>query len=390
MMTLTEKEPDSHALGKNRPLRIRLVLTQKGWIFEKFAARLAENLPHWNVDVEVAQQACPKADFNHWMVYLDTLEHTDEDLALRSTMFITHVDRPAKLTVLKKRMATTEMGFCMSRMTVDDLVARGLDRTRLCFITAGHDGLIKPRRIKVGITSRLRPDGAKREDILLEAARMTRLDAFQFEIIGAGWEKVIPQLEAAGAAVSYFPGTADSRADYRTNLERVPQFDYYLYMGFDEGSLGLLDALAAGVPTIVTPQGFHLDIAHGITFPIRDAGELREVFRNIQAERQARVNSVARLTWDNYARGHALVWRAILNGRRDEIPQLLESQPEVSAGVGTGSDPAPKTQYPVRWALKKGALYSDFSFLLRHYLGFKRYWRMINLGRIMTGRKPRS
>ena len=369
-------------------MRVRLVLTQKGWIFEKFAARLAENLPHWNVDVDVSRDVCPEADFNHWIVYLDTLEHTDEDLALRSTMFITHVDRPAKLTVLKKRMATAEMGFCMSRMTVDDLVARGLDRKRLCFITAGHDGLIKPRRIKVGITSRLREDGAKREDILLDAARMTRLDAFQFEIIGPGWEKVIPELEAAGAAVSYFPGTADGRADYRINLERVPQFDYYLYMGFDEGSMGLFDALAAGVPTIVTPQGFHLDIEHGITFPIRDAGELREVFRNIPAERQARVNSVARLTWDNYAKGHALVWRAILNGRRDEIPQLLESQPEVSAGTVSRSGGPLKTQYPVRWALSKGALHFDFALLLRHYLGFKLYRRVINAGRIMTGRSP--
>jgi hypothetical protein len=380
----TQYEPS--AAGQQRSLRVRLVLIQKGWIFEKFATRMAENLPHWNVEVDIGPKACPEADFNHWMVYLDTLDHTDEDLAMRSTMFITHVDRPAKLTVLKTRMATTEMGFCMSRMTMDDLVARGLERKKLCYITAAHDGVMKPRRIVLGITSRLRPDGAKREDILLDAAREMPMDSFHFEIIGRGWEKVIPQLEAAGATVRYYPGTDDGKADYQTNIERVPQFDYYLYMGFDDGSMGFFDALAAGVPTIVTPQGYHLDVKDGITFPFKNAGELKGIFQQITAQRKARIQSVARLTWDNYAKGHALVWRAIWAGRTEDIPSLLAQHQEISSGVASEPLLTKQTKYEVKWAWNRNAMYMDVVYLLRNYLGYTKYKRLLRMIKTVTGR----
>ncbi|MGA2863111.1 MAG: glycosyltransferase [Verrucomicrobiota bacterium] len=373
-------------VSEEQPLRVCLVLGDKGWIFEKFAVRLAENLSHWNVNADISEKASAAADFNHWMVYLDTLTRSDEDLSLRSTMFVTHVDRPAKLAVLKRRLEQAEMGICMSRMTVEDLVARGLDRRKLCFITAGHDGAIKPRRIKLGITSRVRPDGAKREDILLDVARMMRLEEFHFEIIGRGWEKVIPQLEAAGATVTYFPGTDDGQADYRINIERVPHFDYYLYLAFDDGSMGFFDALAAGVPTIVTPIGYHLDVKGGITFPFGNAAELRDVFQKILGERRARADSVARLTWDNYARGHALIWRALLEGRRDEIPALLQDGSVVSAGAAKADSPC-QPRYSLRWAMNRSALYADACLLLRRYLGFKCYGLLLNLGRIVKGRR---
>jgi len=47
--------------------------------------------------------------------------------------------------------------------------------------------------------------------------------------------------------------------DYEVYKELIPTLDYYLYVGKDEGQMGFIDALAAGIPTIVTPQGFHLD-----------------------------------------------------------------------------------------------------------------------------------
>jgi hypothetical protein len=69
--------------------------------------------------VDISEEASAAADFNHWMVYVDTLTHSDEDLSLRGTMFVTHVDRPAKLAVLKRRLEQAEMGICMSRMTLE-------------------------------------------------------------------------------------------------------------------------------------------------------------------------------------------------------------------------------------------------------------------------------
>ena len=54
-----------------------------------------------------------------------------------------------------------------------------------------------------------------------------------------------------------------------------------------------LDALAAGVETIVTRQGFHLDIEDGITHGFLTGPELIEIFRELGQRRARLVNAGA-------------------------------------------------------------------------------------------------
>jgi hypothetical protein len=98
----------------------------------------------------------------------------------------------------------------------------------------------------------------------------------------------------------------------------VPHFDYYFYPGLDEGSLGTLDALSAGVKTIVTTQGFHLDIPNGITHGFWEYEELRDIFEGIARDRRGRVDMARRLTWTKYAERHVAIWASLLS--RDEVP----------------------------------------------------------------------
>lgn len=348
------------------PLKVCLVLKDRGWILEKFANRLVENLPHWNVEAHIAPQPSLSVGINHWMLYCDV----ERIKGSRNTLSVTHVDRPAKLHLLKERLKKSDMAICMSRMTVEELVARGIDRQKLCFITPAHDGLVRPRRIVLGITSRLRADAAKREDFLIEVARRMRLDAFHFEIIGAGWEGIIPLLESAGATVQCYPGTNDGAADYKLNLERVPNFDYYLYLGFDEGSMGFLDALAAGVPTIVTPQGFHLDVNSGIAHAFSDAAELGAILEEIARQRQERINSVANLSWNEYARQHALVWRAILAGESADVSRLLHEKTVYSTPLPEDPDAGALLKRIRFWTnTNLPALRDDFLMLWEWYMG---------------------
>ncbi len=319
---MSDTKPIGAPPESSERLRVRLVLNDRGWIMEKITRRLAENLPEWNVDATIDTQPSMHADINHWMLYGDMRGQ----LHGKTTMLITHVDRWLKTYLVKQRLQRMDLGICLSRMTLEQLVLCGAPRDKLCYITPAHDGLVKPKRIVIGITSQIRPDGAKREHVLVEMAHSIRLDLFHFEIIGPRWEGVISHLEAAGATVRYSSG-ADNNAGY-VNLvhERLATFDYYLYMGWDEGSMGLLDALAAGIPTIVTPQGFHLDIPDGITHPFATAAELADILRDLAAQRQRRIDGVSGLTWKEYARQHALVWRALVGQRRSEISDLLHSQ----------------------------------------------------------------
>jgi hypothetical protein len=239
---------------------------------------------------------------------------------------ITHVDSFWRLRMVRKALHTTDFGICLSKDTLNFLAEKGVPAQQLRAITPGYDGDIKPRRVVIGLTTHLYPNKCKREDVLLEVCQKRRLDDFRFVIFGNGWEPVLPVLLDAGAEVEHTPGTQDYLADYQKIKAAVPFFDYYLYMGLDEGSMGILDALAAGVPTIVTPQGFHLDIPGGITNPFWDACQLGEIFDRIVAQRRQRVESVSKRSWHTYAQEHARIWHALIDGEKMENPEAL-SQP---------------------------------------------------------------
>jgi glycosyltransferase involved in cell wall biosynthesis len=325
---------------------------------------LAENLESWGVQATIADGPGEDVDINHWMLYIQPWSFyfpapgffTADWSPGRSkhTAMITHVDDPLKLRIVKEAMGKVlDAAICMSRGTMAELVSFGIDPARLTWINPAHDGAIAPRRIVIGITSRLYPDGRKGEHLLLQVAESIRLDAFTFVILGDGWDDVAALLRNSGAEVELGGETGG----YAEILRRLPSFDYYLYLGWDEGSMGTLDALAAGVRTIVTPQGFHLDLDGGITHAIRTAADLRQVFQGIASERQARVDSVKHLTWPEYARQHAEVWRAV----RDHRPLKVDGSSEIAA-LGVAAS---------RQRLWKRALKSDF---LGSFIESRTFW----------------
>lgn len=304
------------------PGHVHLVVTpdNKSWIIEKMASRLASHAPEFGYRVTSGDAEDPAADVNHWMswAFANVAHRTP------ATMLITHLDDPYKVALVKSELSSgVDVGIALSSHTCDMLVAAGVAPASLAYAIPGHDFAAAPRRIVIGITTRLYADGRKREAMLTELARNMRLDRFRFEIFGAGWDNVVPQLEAGGAEVAYWPGTEDFRADYAELSSRISGFDYYLYLGRDEGSLGTLDALAAGVKTIVTPQGFHVDLPGGITHAVWSQDDLERTMAQLAADLDRRCEAVAGLTWKAYAQAHAIIWSAVVEGRKGDIAREL-------------------------------------------------------------------
>jgi hypothetical protein len=129
--------------------------------------------------------------------------------------------------------------------------------------------------------------------------------------------------------------------DYNVIRTAVPKFDYYFYSGLDEGSLGTLDALSAGVKTIVTRQGFHLDIPNGITHGFWDYDELKAIFEEIVLERRERIQFARCLTWTRYAHRHLDIWSSLIE--RNSLP--------VADDLDVRADAFQKRRYPVKGAL---------------------------------------
>jgi hypothetical protein len=289
-------------------MRVRIVCYEDcdQWILVKFANKLNEELRALSIDSDVANFPDPKADINHHIIYY----HFDCTKNPIDTLMITHIDSVDKTKRIKRQLAAADMGICMSLQTVEQLAASGIPRDRLCYVNPAHDNVIKPRKTVIGLTTRLYSDGRKKEDYLLRIAEKINADDFSFKIMGNGWQSIVDRLLQMGFSVEYF-----SEFDYDTYVSLVPSFDYYLYFSSDEGSMGFVDALAAGVKTIVTPQGFHLDAPGGITHPINSMRDTIAALEKISQERRMIAATVSRWTWGDYARKHLGIWEFLMEKR---------------------------------------------------------------------------
>ena len=122
--------------------------------------------------------------------------------------------------------------------------------------------------------------------------------------------------------------------------------------------MGFVDALAAGVKTIVAPQGFHLDAPGGITYPVKSFADLADAFDDIAEKKVCRVAAVADWTWDAYSQQHAAIWRALAAG--ESLPATPE---ENQRCVSVGS---------VRWKFLRHSLWRRRQRLKRKFTHFKK------------------
>jgi hypothetical protein len=307
-------------------VRVRIVSYEDVdlWILGKFARRLHENLRLQGVDADIANTPDPTADINHHIIY-SYYDGTKSSPDTVDTVMITHIDNDQKLDMVRQQLANADMGICMSRETLEQIVRQGVPRHKLCYVSPAHDEKIRPRRKLIGITSKVQPTGCKREQMLDELANHISGDDFQFFIMGSGWSPIVESMRKRGIEVEYH-----EHFDEKIYLSRIPLLDYYLYLGQDEGSMGFIDALQAGIPTIVTPQGFHLDAVQGITHPFNELDELLRIFDEIAEQKNRLYRAVETWTWPRYAQKHVAIWSYLLRRKHAE-PVSVDQMPELKS-----------------------------------------------------------
>jgi len=297
-------------------MRIRIVCYEDvdAWILGKFALKLSGCLNNKGIDTDIAKTPDTKADINHHIIYYNYNGlRTNLD-----TIMITHIDQQWKTEKVKMQLKNAEMGICMSQSTKKQLIDEGLPKSKLCYINPAHDSVIIPRKLIIGILSKTHADCRKKETLLKDICKRISFLDYKFVIMGMGWQQIVDELRNLNFDIEYY-----NEFNYDVYKNLVPRLDYFLYFSFDEGSMAFLDALAAGVPTIVTPQGYHLDAKKGITYAIDDkVDSIIRVLNNILQGRNDRINSVKEWTWENYADKHLLVWQYLLQNRNKKFLKM--------------------------------------------------------------------
>ena len=308
-------------------LRIRLIYREDGWIFGKFAGKLKEELEKLGQDVSIDKEPDEFADVNHYIYYGYLTKFVSQKNYVSTTM-VTHVDMALKAELIKFQADHGTLGICMAEETMNKLTSWGIKRDKLCYVNPAQDGVIKPRKIVLGITNRCygNQDLRKRDSLIFEACKELNPELFLIKIMGSGWAEIVCQLRKLGFEVMYY-----DEFDRETYLDLMPSLDYWIYYGFDEGAMGYLDAMAAGVKTIVTPQGYHLDTKIKPTYLCSTIGDFTNTLLSIQREKEEIIASVSDWTWENYAKKHLEIWQYLTNSR--PLQEIYRHQSEYSDGI---------------------------------------------------------
>ena len=223
---------------------------------------------------------------------------------------VTHIDDPYKLKHLKGLVKDNNKMIlvCMSNHGANFLRTNGIPSSNLRVLLPAIDDFIGPRRIVIATSGRIYADGRKNENWLLAVAEKMELGSFEFRFFGDGWEKISTRLENAGAICKLFTSTTDFASDHYEINENYSTIDYWMYLGFDEGSMGCLDAAFSGIPLITTPQGFHLDFPNGIEHPVSSPTELIAVLEKLEQNRLLILKSKNSWSWREYARNYVDIW----------------------------------------------------------------------------------
>ena len=307
---LKEKKYKYRKVERTEKMKIHIVApdAENGWIVYKFGKSTFDELQKLGYEVTMSRYFDPSADINHYFM-LDNIGYTKYSKVDKNTTFmIAHVDSLLKLDQIKELTDKGATGICMSYDTMSQLISCGVKRNKICYINPAQDGVLMPRKIVLGFTYAVYKDGRKRDDILVDICKNISPDAFRFIVMGSGWEDILSQVKNMGFEVEYYP--VFDKAKYN---ELMPTFDYYCYFGFDEGSMGFLDAVACGIGTIVTPQGYHLDTKCGITYPVKNLDDIVDALHDLERKRNRHVDFVKTWTWENYAKKHVEIWNYILS-----------------------------------------------------------------------------
>lgn len=262
-LLLTSRILRGKSVNKQKVLaNIQIVIDpiHKGWVIEKLAHKIIEFWPNFKPpSLTYFPRLAPQV--THWMHFMNVPVNFLEISKGIHTVQVTHVDSSEKLQYLEKLIRAGAIPVFMSKQHAK-LISNKIDFPFKNYsILPGSDIANHGDRKRILISSNYYPDGRKNESLLINLAKEFRLDSFHFTFIGKSWDKIAELLVESGAEVRIFSPKDPNYPPYEMQLEILRGVDCYLYLGFDEGSLGALDAYLLGTPMIISKQGFHLEFA---------------------------------------------------------------------------------------------------------------------------------
>ena len=311
-------------------MRVHVVAPFQSPAMQQLVLPLLSTSPAW-LQVSVSDIPDWNASLNYFVPWLGML---DTELKGPCVMYYTHTNPGAGKSV--KWAADHSIHIvCMSSTGEHELRALGVTTP----ITVIHPGIqpFAPRKRNILIVGAEQPNGRKRSWILLDLAWKYDLHAFNFTIIGTGWEEVVTKLKNLGVSV-----TNESSITHEALQTYYQTSDALLVTGLVEGGpLPAVEALACGLPVISPAFGVVAELTRYVDISLYTNVDdlywrLQELVRPIEK----RHDTVASFTVDRHRDAHFDLFQQLLNipvkSRYDWITKIVkEIQPRYLMEIGT-------------------------------------------------------
>ena len=311
-------------------MKVDIILheSNKGWIIEKMANRLATNLLSLGTESRILGEPSFESDITHWMHYLNV--PLDLKVSSINTMTVTHVDEIDKLEKLKFLIELGVYPIFLSNEHALEISNLLKMPTKFDKALPGSD-LAVFQKIKFIINSNSYPDNRKNEDYLIRLARDLNLNKTIFIFCGKRWDKIGDNLSEAGAEVLIYSKEMGNYPNYESMNQITKDSDVFIYMGFDEGSMGALDAYLLNKKLIISDQGFHKEMSGRDIFLFKSYNEFKELIEIAITDHLTWQNEKLRWGWMEYAKSHLDIWNGLISS--NNLLDLSLIKPQSSSKV---------------------------------------------------------
>lgn len=300
----------------------------KGWILEKIANRVCEEFKKLNLIANVRNAPKFDSDVTFWVQFTDKTLSVDSTFLggnLRSTL-VTHVDDAQKLSRVKKLYHSKIDLIFMSKMHASS-IANSIGITQLPeSVRIGSDLAEQKKNFHIGIVSKCYPDGRKNENWLLDFEKKGLFKNVTLTIIGTGWKSIADKLISKGVDVNLLDNHKNPYPDYDEIIDIQKNFDLFFYFGFDEGSLGALDAYLLGTDLLITNQGFHTSFELSKDSFCENLIDAQQKFELKKAKYYANRELLGDWSWTNTANELLLHWMKVFEDDLPPVENKLKSR----------------------------------------------------------------
>jgi hypothetical protein len=295
---------------------IEIILSQenKGWVIEKIAQKLAENIELQQHEVRILEKPTGKARITHWMHYMNVREDEYVKCGI-NTFMVTHVDDIWKFKKLKNVIKKNFIPIYLSEEH-RDYASKKIDSNTFSFFAKPGSDLAEIKRseiVSITIASHVYPDGRKNEKYLSKIANEIDLNGCHFNLIGKRWSPTATELRKANASVLEYSKEIGNYPSYDEINSIIRSSDLFMYLGFDEGSMGALDAYLLGTRLLISNQGFHREFKGMAVDLFEDYESFKSKFENFIFQNLNFIKDTKSWGWQRYALEHLSIWEQLSN-----------------------------------------------------------------------------